>query len=79
LSQFFTLPNPTANKNMRQTLVLSAEVAGCPILVHFLLSPSLNSQSARYVPFSQSPLLSAWHSFHLLPTLKEADEDFYNC
>lgn len=67
------------NQKLRQTLVLSAEVAGCPILVHFLLPPSLNSQSARYVPFSQSPLLSIWHSLHLLPTLKEADEDFYNC
>ncbi len=39
-----------ATKNMRQTLVHTAEVAGCPVPVHFLLSPSLNSQSARDVP-----------------------------
>lgn len=39
-----------ANKNMRQTLVHTAEVTGCPVPVHFLLSPSLNSQSARSVP-----------------------------
>ena len=39
-----------ANKNMCQTLVHTAEVAGCPVPVHFLLSPSLNSQSARSVP-----------------------------
>ena len=48
-----------ANKNMCQTLVHTAEVAGCPVPVHFLLSPSL-----KLAVGSQRSSRSSFHLLH---------------
>jgi len=46
----YFLPNSNRRQKLRQALVLSAEVTGCSVPAHFLLPPSLNSQTARGVP-----------------------------